>query len=199
MRPVPAPARRAPTPCRRTPPRRSVDRGGPSRRRCAGAAHVRARLAAAPNGPGGRHPPAPRRVPVARGDPASATSAATGDRDTGTATRSRPSFAGEPRRPLLEEGGDALGAVGGGRDQEVEVGFEPERVGEGEVAPTLHRVARRCLRAGRTARELRRDLLGMRTRIVGQQREPAALERAARRSRRPRRACAAPAPRRRRG
>ena len=66
--------------------------------------------------------------------------------------------------------------------------------------PAPHRVA--CAAAwARGARlgELRGDVLGVACRIVGEHREPAAFECAPRRSRRPRRACATPTPRRRRG
>ena len=109
------------------------------------------------------------------------------------------SSAGEARRSLLEERGDAFGAIVGGGDQEVEVGLEPQRVGEGEVAAALHRVAGRRLRTRRAVRQLRRRAprRGHRDR---RRAPPARCARARRRrpGRRPR-ACAAPAPRRRRG
>ena len=64
--------------------------------------------------------------------------------------------AGEARGSLLEERGDALGAVVGRRDQQVEVGLEAQRVGEREVAAALHRVAGRRLRARRALRRAAR-------------------------------------------
>ena len=85
----------------------------------------------------------PRRVGELASGPAARVATPTG---VAQPSHARPSFAGEARRSLLEEGGDALGAVVGGRDQEVEVGLEPQRVGEGEVAAALHRVARGRLR-----------------------------------------------------
>ena len=106
--------------------------------------------------PTGRHPAEPRAEAVGRaGRRAPRPRVGRWRRRSSRCTRPR-SRAREPGRPLLEERGDALGAVVGGRDQQVEVGLEAQRVGEREVAPALHRVARGGLRARRAGGELSR-------------------------------------------
>ena len=158
--------RRATAASPRSRPTRSADRDGPSRQ-----PHGAAPAAGAAR-------PRPAAPPDQRQTQSVAQLARPHDarpRPRARARRRR-SLALELRRALLEEGGDPLGAVTRGGEQEIQVGFEAMSVGHREVTATQHGLTRGRLRARCTGRKPLRELSRRRAGVSATHREPSELQ-----------------------